>query len=73
MKSVSACKLNTTNCCEGCFYAEACEYYNETGTSTPLVNKNGVVIGFVGQKKRGCNGLFFICENLFGKILSYLY
>ena len=40
-KSVSACKLNTTNCCEGC------EYYNETGTSTPLVDKNGVVIGFV--------------------------
>lgn len=30
------------------FYLEiSCECNNETGTSTPLVDKNGVVIGFV--------------------------
>ena len=42
------CKYETCSLCGGicdrCYYTEACERYNGTGTETPVV-RNGFVIG----------------------------
>lgn len=42
------CKYETCSLCGGicewCYYTQACERYNGTGTETPVI-RNGIVIG----------------------------
>lgn len=42
--TTTACELNTTGSCDGCFYTETCKVYNCTGDTVPLIS-NGFIIG----------------------------
>lgn len=42
--TTTACELNKTGSCDGCFYTEVCKVYNCTGDTVPLIS-NGFIIG----------------------------